>query len=114
MEQLDKLNRYRELLQQVVALHASMKPSNRKLDSLAIADTKTDNYLMMDIGNDDLGRVDDVIIHLRLRADSKVLIEYDGIEYGIARDLLDAGIAPDDILFNMYATPRPFKEAIAA
>ena len=114
MEQLDKLNHYRELLQQVVELHASRKPGNRKLDSLAIADTKTDNYLMMDIGNDELGRVDDVIIHLRLRPDGKVLIEYDGIEYGIAQDLLDAGIAPEDILFNMYATPRPFKEAIAA
>ena len=114
MEQLDKLNRYRELLQKVIERHAALKPSNRKLDSLAIADTKTDNYLMMDIGNDELGRVDDVIIHLRLRDDGKVLIEYDGIEYGVAQDLLEAGIASEDILFNMYATPRPLTEAIAA
>ena len=114
MEQLDKLTCYRELLQQVIGRHAAMKPSNRKLDSLAIADTKTDNYLLMDIGNDELGRVDEVIIHLRLRDDGKVLIEYDGIEYGIAQDLLEAGIAPEDILFNMYATPRPLRESLAA
>jgi XisI protein len=67
----------------------------------------------MDVGNDHVGRADDVTIHLRLREDGNVLIEYDGIEYGIAQDLLEAGIAPEDILFNMYATPRPLKEAIA-
>ncbi len=114
MEQLDKLTRYRAIVQQVIGMHASMKPSNRKLDSLAIADPKTDNYLMMDIGTDELGRVDDVIIHLRLRQDGKVLIEYDGIEYGVARDLIEAGIAPEDIVFNMEATPRLYVESIAA
>lgn len=38
-------------------------------------------------------RADDVIVHLRLRGDGKVLIEYDVIEYGIAHDLIEAGIA---------------------
>ena len=114
MEQLDKLTRYRAILQQVIGMHAALKPSNRKLDSLAIADTNTDNYLLMDIGNDELGRVDDVIIHLRLREDGKVLIEYDGIEYGIAPDLVEAGIAKEDILLNMYATPLLYVESLAA
>jgi hypothetical protein len=55
-----------------------------------------------------------VIIHLRLRDDGKVLIEYDGIEYGVAQDLIDAGIAREDIMLNMYATPRPLSEKLAA
>ncbi len=114
MDQLTKLERYRQLLKQVVQYHASMKPSNRQIDSLAICDPSNDNYLMMDIGYDQVGRADNVIIHLRLREDGKVLIEYDGIEYGIANDLLEAGIAREDILFNRYATPRPLTEAIAA
>lgn len=114
MDQFAKLERYRQLLKQVVQYHAAMKPSNRKIDSIAICDPTNDNYLMMDIGYDHVGRADDVLIHLRLREDGKVLIEYDGIEYGIAQDLLDAGIAPEDILFNMYATPRPLREPIAA
>ena len=54
------------------------------------------------------------VIHLRLRDDGKVLIEYDGIEYGIAYDLIEAGIAKEDILLNMYATPRPLTEKLAA
>jgi hypothetical protein len=40
-----------------------------------------------------------------------VLIEYDGIEYGIAHDLIAAGIAKEDILLNMDATPRPWTES---
>ena len=114
MDQFNKLDHHRQLLQQIIRQHAAMKLGDRQLESLAICDPTNDNFLLMDVGYDQAGRADDVIIHLRLRADGKVLIEYDGIEYGIARDLLDAGIAPDDILFNMYATPRPFKEAIAA
>lgn len=114
MDQSTKLTRYRQLLRQVVELHAAMKPGDRQLESLAICDPTNDNYLMMDVGYDQVGRADDVIIHLRLREDGKVLIEYDGIEYGIAHDLLEAGIAREDILLNMYATPRPLTEAIAA
>ena len=114
MDQLNKLDRHRHLLRQVIGQHAAMKLGDRQLESLAICDPNNDNYLLMDVGYDQAGRADDVIIHLRLRADGKVLIEYDGIEYGIARDLIEAGIAPEDILFNMYATPRPLKEAIAA
>ncbi|MFN0122105.1 MAG: element excision factor XisI family protein [Blastocatellia bacterium] len=114
MEQLNKMDSYRQILRQVVEYHASLKPGNRKIDSIAVCDPRNDNYLMMDIGYDHLGRVDEVIIHLRLREDGRVLIEYDGIEYGIARDLIKAGIPPEDILLNMYATPQPLPEKMAA
>jgi hypothetical protein len=59
----------------------------------------------MDADYDHVGRADDVIVHLRLRDDGKVLIEYDGIEYGIAQDLIEAGIAHEDILLNMFILP---------
>ena len=114
MDQHHKLNHYRQILKQVIERHAAMKPSDRQLDSLAICDPANDNYLMMDLGYDHLGRVHEVIIHLRLRADGKVLIEHDGIEYGIARDLLAAGIPAEDILFNMYRRPHPLTETVAA
>lgn len=114
MDPSTKLARYRQLLRQVVEMHAAMKPGDRQLESLAICDPTNDNYLMMDVGYDHVGRADDVILHLRLRADGKVLIEYDGIEYGIAHDLIEAGIAPEDIVFNMYRTPRAYLESRAA
>jgi hypothetical protein len=114
MDPSTKLTRYRQLLRQVVELHAAKKPGDRQLESLAICDPTNDNYLMMDVGYDHVGRADNVIIHLRLRDDGKVLIEYDGIEYGIAHNLIEACIAKEDILLNMYATPRPLSERLAA
>jgi len=59
-----------------------------------------DNYLLMVAGYDLLRRTDDVIVHLRLLDDGKMLIEYDGIEYDIAHDLIAAGIAREDILLS--------------
>jgi hypothetical protein len=104
------LAHYRPLRCQVVEMHAAMKLGDWQLESLAICDLTNDNYLLMDVGYDHVGRADDVIVHLRLRDDGKVLIEYDGIEYGIAHDLLEAGIAKEDILPRMSATPRPLSE----
>ena len=101
MDIFTKLARYRQLLRQVVEMHAAMKPGDRQLESLAICDPTNDNYLLMDVGYDHVGRADDVIVHLRLRGDGKVLTEYDGIEYGIAHDLIEAGIAKEDILLCM-------------
>jgi hypothetical protein len=95
-------------------MYVAMNPGDRQLESLTICDSTNDYYLLMDVGYDHVGRADDVIVHLRLRDDGKVLIEYDGIEYGIAHDLIEAGIAREDILLNMYATPRPWTEKLAA
>jgi hypothetical protein len=90
MDSSTKLAHYRQLLRQVIEMQAAMKPGDRQLESLAICDPANDNYLLMDVGYDHVGRADDVIIHLRLRGDGKVLIEYDGIEYGTAHDLIEA------------------------
>jgi hypothetical protein len=114
MDHIEKLNRYRQILKQTVKRHAAIKPADRQLDSLAICDPENDNYLMMDVGYDHVGRADDVIIHLRLRGDGKVLIEYDGIDYGVINDLLEAGIPREDIVFNMYPTPRLATETALA
>jgi hypothetical protein len=53
-------------------------------------------------------------LSLTLTKDSRALIDYDGIEYGIARDLLAAGIPAEDILFKMYPTPKPLTDMLAA
>ena len=44
------------------------------------------------------GRAHDVVVHLHLM-DGKVVVEWDGIEYGIAQDLIEAGIDPQDIVY---------------
>ena len=114
MDQIEKLNRYRHILQQVVEKHAAMIPASEQPESVPICDPVHDNYLLMDVGWGHAGRAHDIVFHLRLR-DGKVWIEWDGIEYGIAHDLLEAGIPKEDIVMAFYSpTPRPLTELVAA
>jgi XisI protein len=52
--------------------------------------------------------VHSVVLHLRIK-NSKVWIERDGMEEGIATDLLEAGIPKEDIVLAFY---RPERRAI--
>ena len=113
MEQLTKTEKYRQILQQVVAKHAQMVPPSGQIEYVSNCDPVRNSYLLLRVGFDRVGRAHHILFHFRLQGD-KVLIEHDGIEYGIARDLVEAGIAPEDIVFNMYRTPRHYVESLAA
>ncbi len=114
MDRVAMLDKYRSILQQVVDKHARMIASDRQIESVSICDTVSDNYMLMDVGWDHVGRAHDIVFHLRLK-DGKVWIEWDGIEYGIAHDLLEAGIPKEDIMMAFYdPTPQPLTELIAA
>jgi hypothetical protein len=114
MDQIEKLQSYRAILQQVLKTHASMIAEPPGTEELVVCDQASDNYLLLDVGWDASGRVHYVIVHLRLR-DGKVLIEKDGIEYGIAQDLQEAGIPAVDIVTTWRRLPRvSVKESVAA
>lgn len=105
---MDKLENYRRIVQQVVARHAEYTPSHGQIETIPIWDQSRDNYLLLDVGWDQTGRVYTVVFHLHLR-DNKVWIEQDGTEDGIAQDLLEAGIPKDDIVLAFY---RPERRAL--
>lgn len=114
MDNLDKLERYRQILQRVVEYHAAMPGEPEDVESIPICDPVHDNYLLMDVGQEGNRRAAYVVFHLRLQ-DGRVRVERDGIEYGIAQDLIKAGIAEEDIVFTFYgAEPRSIAEPIAA
>ena len=105
---MDKIERYRQIIQQIVAHHAEYAPSHGQIETFPICDTNQDDYLLLDIGWDQTGRVYSVIFHLSLR-DGKVWIEQDGLETGITPELLEAGIPKDDIVLAFY---RPERRAL--
>lgn len=106
---MDKLSHYRQLLRQIVKQHVEYPSYQDYIDTLAVCDEATDNYLMLDIEASRKGTQYWVIFHLRLR-DGKVRIEKDGIEYGIAQDLLEAGIAEEDIVYALPGTAASASE----
>ena len=114
MDQVDKLAQYRRILQQVVEQHAQAPRRADQVPLVPICDTVHDNYLLMRIGWDSVGRARNILFHFRL-LDGKVWIEWDGIEHGIAYDLLEAGIPAEDIVLAFYGKqPLPLTQAAAA
>ena len=94
---MDKLEKYRRILQQTVEKYANEPRRPEQVPLVPICDREHDNYLLMRVGWDNVGRAHHTLFHFRLN-NGKVWVEDDGIEHGIANDLLEAGIAPEDIV----------------
>ena len=105
---MDKVEHYREIIQQIIAHHAEQSPSHGQIETIPVCDAAHDNYLLVDVGWDHSGRVYAVIFHLSLR-NAKIWIEQDGIEDGIAQELVEAGVPKEDIVLAFY---RPERRAI--
>ncbi len=107
---MEKVEKYRRILQQIVEKYAQTPRRENQASLIPICDTVHDNYLLMRVGWDKVGRAHNTLFHLRLQ-DGKVWIEDDGIENGIANDLLEAGIEKDDIVLAFYGRePKPLTE----
>lgn len=103
MEQTTRLNDYRQRILQVLNMHAQMKGEPAWIQSRVERDELNNCYRLIDRDPHKNGGTDYIVVELKL-ADNKVWIVQDGIEYGIAEDLLVAGIAPDDIREEMSET----------
>jgi hypothetical protein len=100
---MDKLARYRGIIKDILQRHARHKPSVGTIEDVAVCDEATDTYLLASAGWFANGkRQHGFPIHVRLR-DGKFWIEWDGTEYGVAQELLDAGVPKEDIVLAFYS-----------
>ncbi len=102
---MDKLERYRNILQEIVLRHAQHSPSHGQIETIPVCDTGRDNYLLVDTGWGKTGRVHSVVLHLRI-CGGKVWVEWDGTEAGIASEFIEAGIPKSDIVLGFYRPER--------
>lgn len=102
---MDKLSFYRQVLKDIFSRHAQYKPSSDQCDVLSIFEEASDNFLLIDVGWRNSRRIHDVILHVRIIAE-KVQVEWDGIESGITKDLLAAGVPSEDIVLGFVRPER--------
>jgi hypothetical protein len=102
---MDRLTEYRSIVKRILAQHAERIPSIGQVESASIFDDQSGNYALLDMGWDPTGRVHAVVIHLRLDR-SKVWIEADNTEEGVADELVAAGVPPQDIVLAFYRPER--------
>ena len=93
---MENVAQYRNAIIDSLQADAAMVSDANELESVVVADTNTDNYLLIEVGWEPRGRVHAPLVHIRLR-DGRVIIEFDGTEEGITPRLVRAGIRPEDI-----------------
>lgn len=95
------LNTLRKLLREIIERHGQHRPSHGDIDPIVLVDEAHDQYELLHTGWDRTGRVHAVVIHARIVQDM-AWIEQDGTEYGVARELRDAGVPQEQIVLAFH------------
>lgn len=99
---MDKLERYRILIKELLSEDAQFKPSLGDIETHLVFDDERESYQLMFIGWDGSRRTHGAIIHVRI-VNGKIWVEYDGTEESIATRLVEAGVPKDDIVLAFHS-----------
>lgn len=94
---MDKLNFYRKVIRDLIQEYAQFKPARGDVQIEVIFDETNDHYELMYAGWNGPYRIHGSVLHIDIR-NEKVWIQYDGIEEGVAEQLVKAGIPRDQIV----------------
>jgi hypothetical protein len=98
---MDKLTNYRMLIKRYLS-HVQCLVNRQPtpgVETVCVFDEERDQYLLMRIGWTADRRVRHITLYVRIR-NGKILIEEDWTEYGIATELLKAGVPTHDIVLG--------------
>jgi len=88
---------YRPLIERILTEHTRIPYAHGNIQIQTVFDRESDHYLLMLVGRDGIRRVHGSLVHVDI-IDGKIWIQRDGTEYGVARELIDAGVSKDDIV----------------
>ncbi len=97
----DKLERYRNYIQQLLTKYEAHKPSIQEVDIQVITDTLHDHYQVYHVGWQKNRRVHGCLLHLDIY-DEKIWIQYNGTEENLASALEEFGIPKEDIVLGCF------------
>jgi hypothetical protein len=92
----------RDIIKRVIERYAKFVPSHGNIRLDTVFDDQQGRYALMQVGWDRGRRVRGNLIYITIQH-SQVWIEYDGMEQGIAQDLIKDGIAPERIILGFVA-----------
>jgi hypothetical protein len=104
---MDRVERYRQIVRQLLEEYARYKPSHGEIDTEVIVDAAGNHYELMHVGWDGVRRVHGSVIHIDL-IDGKVWIQYDGTSCPVADELVAMGVPQEDIVLGFH--PREIRQ----
>lgn len=111
---MDKLNRYRDTIKQVIEDYAGWFPRNEEVQTEIVVDADHDHYELIRVGWKDECRVHHSVIHFDI-VNGKIWIQQDSTNRPVADALLEAGIPREDIVLGFQPPEtRRYAEFAAA
>lgn len=111
-----KLDQYRSIIKEILRKYADLINRNPLPDqeTEVVFDEERDHYMLVTVGWAGKRRVRAYTVYVRLK-NGKFWIEDDGLENGIATDLLEAGVPNEDIVLAFHHPKmRPYTEFATA
>ncbi len=107
---MEKLEQYRQWIQQVLAEHNKYKPAHGNIEQFTIFDRQNDRYQLSTVGWDGDRRIFSCLIHIDIKGD-KIWIQHDGTEVGVANQLVELGVPKKAIVLGFHdPNARKFTE----
>jgi len=97
--------RYADILKSILREHAKLNPSHGKIETHAVFDDEHAIYCIIDTGWNQGGRIHGLIFAARI-VDGQLILEHDGLHYGITDELIKAGI-PEEAIVHAWKQPCP-------
>lgn len=100
---MDKVEQYRQLVQELMLDRASWRNPDDPVKSEVIFDTKRDRYQLVHVGwRNSNTRIYGCIIHVDIQ-DEKIWVQHDGTEEAIANRLIERGVPKQDIVLAYHS-----------
>lgn len=100
---MDPMNPIRDLIEKILRSHVYPDPMS-KIESQTVFDRTNDHYLILHVGWGKHRRIHGVLAHIDLIGD-KIWVQTDGTEAGLAYELVEAGVSPQQIVLG-YRIPE--------
>lgn len=98
---MEKVEKYRDCIKQVLTKYATYKPSYGEVDMQVIFDTEHNHYQVVRVGWDNKQRVYGCPIHLDIK-DGKIWIQQNGTEIDLGQELVNIGVPKSDIVVGFH------------
>jgi hypothetical protein len=98
---MDNTITYAKILTQVLRKASTAQPRLQDIQIHSVCDAESGQFLIIATGWNKNIWLNTILFHARL-VDGKVVIEDDNFEEGLTEALIAAGIAPEDIVIDLF------------
>lgn len=99
---MDKLTQYREVVKKLITDYANTGTPKDCIERQLIFDPERDRYQLVNVGWENRHRVYGCVLHIDLK-EGKIWLQYNGTEIDFAAELVQMGVAPEDIVIGFHS-----------